>query len=137
MNLPTHIPNRGAMVVVLGTPMAPGDLLMKLEEDERFVYWLEKRGRGIFLQSTPIDVAEILGQRLFGNLPSVGSRVDQQPLPGCRCERDGAEGIWVVGEPSLLVGVRPAPVKHELAARIVFDVERHCTDEARVVILRQ
>lgn len=40
-------------------------------EDERFVFWLEKRGRGIFLQSTPIDVAEILGQRLFGNLPSV------------------------------------------------------------------
>jgi ATP-dependent DNA helicase DinG len=32
---------------------------------------MEKRGRGIFLQATPIDVAEILAQRLFGELPSV------------------------------------------------------------------
>ena len=40
-------------------------------EDERYVYWMEKRGRGIFLQATPIDVAEILAQRLFGELPSV------------------------------------------------------------------
>ena len=28
------------------------------EDDERFVYWLERRGRGVFLQATPIDVAE-------------------------------------------------------------------------------
>ena len=40
-------------------------------EDERYVYWLEKRGRGVFLQATPIDVAEILAQRLFGELPAV------------------------------------------------------------------
>jgi ATP-dependent DNA helicase DinG len=40
-------------------------------EDERYVYWIEKRGRGIFLQATPIDVAEILSQRLFGELPAV------------------------------------------------------------------
>jgi ATP-dependent DNA helicase DinG len=40
-------------------------------DDDRYVYWMERRGRGIFLQATPIDVAEILGQRLFGNLPSV------------------------------------------------------------------
>ncbi len=41
------------------------------DEDERYVYWIEKRGRGVFLQATPIDVAEILAQRLFGELPSV------------------------------------------------------------------
>ena len=40
-------------------------------EDERYVYWMEKRGRGVFLQATPIDVAEILAQRLFGELPTV------------------------------------------------------------------
>ncbi|MBZ5727582.1 MAG: ATP-dependent DNA helicase [Acidobacteriia bacterium] len=34
-------------------------------DDERYVYWVEKRGRGCFLQATPIDVAEILSQRLF------------------------------------------------------------------------
>ena len=35
------------------------------EDDERFVYWLEKRGRGIFLQATPIDVNDILSGKLF------------------------------------------------------------------------
>ncbi len=40
-------------------------------EDESFVYWLERRGRGVFLQATPIDVAEVLAQRLFGEMPSV------------------------------------------------------------------
>ncbi|MFB3828137.1 MAG: ATP-dependent DNA helicase [Bryobacteraceae bacterium] len=34
-------------------------------EDEEFVYWLERRGRGIFLQATPVDVSGILSQRLF------------------------------------------------------------------------
>jgi ATP-dependent DNA helicase DinG len=35
------------------------------EEDENFVYWMEKRHRGIFLQATPIDVSAIVSQRLF------------------------------------------------------------------------
>jgi ATP-dependent DNA helicase DinG len=35
-------------------------------EDENFVYWCERRGRGIFLQATPIDVSGILTDRLFG-----------------------------------------------------------------------
>ena len=35
------------------------------EDDERFVYWVEKRGRGCFLQATPIDVSSILAERLF------------------------------------------------------------------------
>lgn len=29
------------------------------------VYWIERRGRGIYLQATPIDVSEILAERLF------------------------------------------------------------------------
>ncbi len=40
-------------------------------EDERFVYWIERRGRGTFLQATPIDVAEILSQRLFDQVDTV------------------------------------------------------------------
>ena len=40
-------------------------------EDERFVYWIERRGRGIFLQATPIDVSEILAEKLFDQVPSV------------------------------------------------------------------
>jgi len=38
------------------------------EEDERFVYWMERRGRGVFLQATPIDVADIMSQKLFGQV---------------------------------------------------------------------
>lgn len=38
--------------------------------DPRFVYWYERRGRGIFLQATPIDVSEILAQRLFNHVPT-------------------------------------------------------------------
>ena len=30
-----------------------------------FVYWLEKRGKGVFLQATPIDVSPILDDALF------------------------------------------------------------------------
>jgi len=32
-----YIPNRGVPVIVLGTPMLPGDLLFKLQGDERFL----------------------------------------------------------------------------------------------------
>jgi ATP-dependent DNA helicase DinG len=41
------------------------------EEDERYVYWLEKRGRGCFLQATPIDVAQILADKLFDRAGTV------------------------------------------------------------------
>lgn len=33
--------------------------------DRRYVYWRERRGRGCFLQATPIDVSGILAERLF------------------------------------------------------------------------
>ncbi|MEO6726016.1 MAG: ATP-dependent DNA helicase [Blastocatellia bacterium] len=40
-------------------------------EDSSFINWCERRGRGIFLQSTPIDVSGILNDRLFSrNQPS-------------------------------------------------------------------
>jgi len=40
-------------------------------EDPTYVYWMEKRGRGTFLQATPIDVSGILAQRLFEKLDCV------------------------------------------------------------------
>ncbi len=39
--------------------------------DCRFVYWTEKRGRGVHLQATPIDVAEALSARLMDKLQTV------------------------------------------------------------------
>jgi ATP-dependent DNA helicase DinG len=40
-------------------------------EDRRYVYWIERRGRGIFLQATPIDVSEPLAERLFNVVDTV------------------------------------------------------------------
>ncbi len=49
-----------------------GALRMILEGDESvFVYWIERRGRGVFLQATPIDVSAILAERLFAAVDSV------------------------------------------------------------------
>ena len=39
--------------------------------DSTYVYWMEKRGRGTFLQATPIDVSGILADRLFAKLDCV------------------------------------------------------------------
>jgi len=36
--------------------------------DRAYVYWVEKRGRGTFLQATPIDVSTMLDEKLFDNL---------------------------------------------------------------------
>ncbi len=41
------------------------------ENDQRYVYWLERRGRGCFLQATPIEVASILAERLFAHVDTV------------------------------------------------------------------
>ncbi len=42
-----------------------------LGEDAAFVYWCERRGRGIFLQATPIDASGILNDRLFSKVETV------------------------------------------------------------------
>jgi ATP-dependent DNA helicase DinG len=52
------------------------DLARRLEfwmeaKDRRFVYWIERRGRGTFLQATPIDVSRILDDKLFDRVDSV------------------------------------------------------------------
>ncbi len=33
--------------------------------DRSYVFWYERRGRGVFVQATPIDVSQILRERLF------------------------------------------------------------------------
>jgi ATP-dependent DNA helicase DinG len=39
--------------------------------DRRYVYWIERRGRGVFLQATPIDVSSILDGMLFDRVDTV------------------------------------------------------------------
>ena len=40
-------------------------------DDQRFVHWVEKRSRATFLQATPIDVSELLQERLFEQVGTV------------------------------------------------------------------
>ncbi len=39
--------------------------------DTTYVYWLERRGRGVYLQATPIDVAGLIAERVFARVPTV------------------------------------------------------------------
>jgi ATP-dependent DNA helicase DinG len=39
--------------------------------DKKFVYWLERRNRGVFLRASPIDVAGLLQDKLFETVPTV------------------------------------------------------------------
>ena len=39
--------------------------------DKKYVYWLERRNRGVFLRTSPIDVAGLLQDKLFEEVPTV------------------------------------------------------------------
>jgi ATP-dependent DNA helicase DinG len=39
--------------------------------DKRYVYWIERRGRRTFLQATPIEVSQLLDERLFDRVDTV------------------------------------------------------------------
>lgn len=40
-------------------------------DDRRYVYWLERRGRGMFLRASPIDVSTLLQDKLFERVETV------------------------------------------------------------------
>ena len=47
-------------------------LAFLLESDEKiYVYWFERRGKGIFLAATPIDVSEIMREKLFEQFDTI------------------------------------------------------------------
>jgi ATP-dependent DNA helicase DinG len=48
------------------------ELSFLFESNERnFVYWFERRNKGVFLAATPIDVSQILRQRLFEQFDTI------------------------------------------------------------------
>ena len=48
------------------------ELAFLLESEEKsYVYWYERRGRGVFLAATPIDVSDILREKLFDQFDTV------------------------------------------------------------------
>ncbi|MER3431806.1 MAG: helicase [Blastocatellia bacterium] len=40
------------------------------QTEKNFVYWLERKGRGFYLKSSPIDVSELLREKLFERIES-------------------------------------------------------------------
>jgi ATP-dependent DNA helicase DinG len=40
-------------------------------DDRRYVYWVERRGRGVFLHASPIDVSALLQDKLFERVETV------------------------------------------------------------------
>lgn len=74
---------RGSLQVIKNAPPDMESILRRVEQtlfdlefilignDETFVNWCERRGRGVFLQSTPIDPSGILNDRLFSQIDSV------------------------------------------------------------------
>lgn len=40
-------------------------------DDRRYVYWIERRGRGVFLRASPIDVSTLLQDKLFDRVETV------------------------------------------------------------------
>ncbi|HEX8180343.1 MAG TPA: ATP-dependent DNA helicase [Pyrinomonadaceae bacterium] len=40
-------------------------------DDKRYVYWFERRGRGLFLRASPIDVSALLQDKLFDRIETV------------------------------------------------------------------
>lgn len=76
--LSTAIDRLAAALAVIRNPPPELDNILRRAESLRFdlqfvvmgdepgfVYWFEKRGRGIFLHATPIDVSGLLGEKLF------------------------------------------------------------------------
>jgi ATP-dependent DNA helicase DinG len=51
--------------------LSMGLRFMMEEEDEAYVFWMERRGRGTFLQATPIDVSSILSAKLFDQVETI------------------------------------------------------------------
>lgn len=48
------------------------ELQFLLESKEKnFVYWFERRGKGVFLAATPIDLSQILRERLFAQFDTL------------------------------------------------------------------
>src|SRR5262249_5795595 len=74
---------KAALQVVKNAPPEMESLLRRVDQilfdlkfiveadDEMFVYWCERRGRGVFLQATPIDASGILNDRLFSHVETV------------------------------------------------------------------
>lgn len=94
---------RSALAVISDPPPEMDAIQRRLEQilfelefvifgdDKNFIYWVERRGRGVFLQATPIDVSELLSDKLFNPRdPESGPKVDSVILASATLTSNGS-----------------------------------------------
>jgi ATP-dependent DNA helicase DinG len=65
LNTLSPMPNEAQPLLTRTVEIASALKFILESDDRNYVYWIERRGRGCFLQATPIDVSSILSERLF------------------------------------------------------------------------
>ena len=75
-------------------------------------------------------------QEFLCNGLEFGAIVDEQAPAGGRGKRHRGNELRVVGQLRLLIGSRPAPVKHEFSAGVVLDIEGQGARQPAVVVGR-
>ena len=64
--------NDRSRIVVRRVRQARFDLdFICTQAEKNYVYWLEQRGRGMFLRASPIDVSTLLQEKLFDKVETV------------------------------------------------------------------
>jgi ATP-dependent DNA helicase DinG len=101
---------------------AKGTLEFLMEAaDPRYVYWIERRGRGTYLQATPIAVADVLHQYLW-------RKVDAAVLTSATLAVDGtfefAESRLGLGEAVTSTRSMLVPSHFDYASQVLFYVPK-------------
>ncbi len=108
-------------------------------EEQGNVYWVERRGRGVYLQETPIDVSSLLRERLFSGVPAAvltsATLAVEEKFDYVR-ERLGLEGVREMIVPSHFDYANQALlyVPHHLPDVRSPGFVRAAADEIRVIL---
>ena len=64
-------PDEAALLIARSREIARRLQFWMESGDRSYVYWIERRGRGVFLQATPIDISQTLDQKLFDAVDTI------------------------------------------------------------------
>jgi ATP-dependent DNA helicase DinG len=98
--------------------------------DRRYVYWIERRGRGTFLQATPIDVSQILAGKLFDAVDTVVLTSATLAVAG---NFEYARRRLGIESPRTLV----VPGHFDYASQAMFYVPQHLPDPRHPAFVKQ
>lgn len=69
-NYSDEMPEADSVVKRIKQTRADLDFIVK-QSDKNYVYWLERRGKGMFLRGSPIDVSNLLEEKLYSKVETV------------------------------------------------------------------